>query len=389
MRIRWRGLELPGRILRDETPHPKEYGRFSVEPFEQGIGTTIGNSLRRVLLSSLEGAAITSIKIEGVAHEFSSIDGVMEDVTDIVLNVKGIVLRLDSDGPASLVLERNESGVLTAGDMACDPSVVITNPEHHILTLTDDVPFRMELTANTGRGYATASENRAPEQEIGVIPVDSVFSPVVRVRYRTEDMRVDDRTNYDRLILEVWTKGTVLPEDAIVEAGMILRKHLNPFVMYHELGAEISKPPARTAAVSDGSVDSVVDELLDKPVSVLNLSVRASNCLEAARILTVRELVSRTEPELLRVRSFGKTSLDEVELKLKELDLALGMDVGGELVDIGEFPAAAPSVDSGAASMGLPGDTVGGIGQGNQEKTDHTGLPEAGTGPMEVFTMGD
>jgi len=377
-------LELPGRILRDETPNPKVYGRFTVEPFEQGIGTTIGNSLRRVLLSSLAGAAVTSIKIDGVAHEFTSMDGVLEDVTDIVLNIKGIVLRLDSDGPANMVLQRSEAGVLTAGDIECDPSVVITNPEHHIATLTDDVAFRMELTADTGRGYATASENRLPEQEIGVIPVDSVFSPVVRVRYRTEDMRVDDRTNYDRLILEVWTKGTVLPEDAIVEAGMILRKHLNPFVMYHELGPEISKPPARSVVVSEASIDSEIDELLDKPVSVLNLSVRASNCLEAARILTVRDLVSRTESELLRVRSFGKTSLDEVELKLQELDLSLGMEVGGETTD----PAASNA--PGSAAMNLSDGTVGdGGGLARQDNADRSGLPGAGAGPMEVFTMGD
>ncbi|MFQ5461167.1 MAG: DNA-directed RNA polymerase subunit alpha [Phycisphaerae bacterium] len=385
MRIRWRGLELPGRILRDETPHPKVYGRFTIEPFEQGIGTTIGNSLRRVLLSSLEGAAVTSIKIDGVAHEFSSMDGVLEDVTDIVLNIKGIILRLDSDGPANMVLERSGAGALTAGDIACDPSVVIINPEHHIATLTDDVPFRMELTASRGRGYATASDNRLSEQEIGVIPVDSVFSPVVRVRYRTEEMRVDDRTNYDRLILEVWTKGTLLPEDALVEAGLILRKHLNPFVMYHELGPEISKPPARSAVASDSGVDSALDELLDKPVSVLNLSVRASNCLEAARILTVRELVSRTEPELLRVRSFGKTSLDEVELKLKELDLSLGMDVGGRSTS-----DASGSNEAGSGSMTMPDASVGGgSGIANQDNADHGRLPGAGAGPMEVFTMGD
>ncbi len=378
MRIRWRGLELPGRVVLDEEASTDRYGRFTVEPFEQGFGTTIGNSLRRVLLSSLEGAAVTSVKIEGVSHEFASIEGVLEDVTDIFLNIKGIVLRIDADEPTTTIsVKRDKAGEIKAGDIVCGPQVMVMDPDHHIATLTADIPFECEMTVKTGRGYSTAAENRNPEQEIGIIPIDSVFSPVLRVRYRTEYMRVGQRTNYDRLILEVWTNGTVEPEDALVEAGMILRKHLNPFVMYYELGSEKAAP--MQMPVDDGvGVDAALDELLSKPVSILNLSVRASNCLEAARIVVLRELVTRTEADLLRVRSFGKTSLDEVEAKLSELNLRLGMSVD-------EIAGQAKSSD-------LIGDTMMGGSEGDAASTDEQGdVPPVtnGTGPMEVYTMGD
>jgi DNA-directed RNA polymerase subunit alpha len=341
-----------------------------VEPFEQGFGTTIGNSLRRVLLSSLEGAAVTAIKIDGVSHEFTSMDGILEDVTDIVLNVKGLVLRLDGDGPIKVTVSSSTSGDVTAGDIECDPSVTVVNTDHHLATLTSDVSFHMELTVNRGRGYTTAAQNRRPEQEVGVIPVDAVFSPVVRVRYHTENMRVDDRTNYDRLVLEVWTKGTVMPEDALVEAGMILRKHLNPFVMYHELGEQIGSLP-QGAVEKSAEPDSALDELLSKPVSILNLSVRASNCLEAARISTLRDLVTKTESDLLRVRSFGKTSLDEVESKLSEMNLSLGMKPDG-----GDPAPSGPAPSPGSPGLGPLDRPLG-------------GGPVPGSGPMEVFTMGD
>jgi DNA-directed RNA polymerase subunit alpha len=383
MRIMWRGLELPGRVVRDEAVSTDRYARFVIEPFEQGFGTTIGNSLRRVLLSSLEGAAITAVKIAGVSHEFASIDGVLEDVTDILLNMKGVVLRLDGDGPKKLTLQREAAGAVTAGDITADPTITIANPEHHLATLTADVAFSAEMTVNTGRGYATAHDNRSPEQELGVIPIDSVFSPVVRVRYRTEDMRVGQRTNYDRLILEVWTKGTVLPEDALLEAGMILRKHLNPFVMYHELGEDVvtpSKPGVETASVPD----SATEELLNKPVSILSLSVRASNCLEAARITTLRDLVTKTEGDLLRVRSFGKTSLHEVQRKLGELNFTLGMrlDEAGAITPPEE--AAAP-VAEGEESTPPPAEEAS---EDSDDSSVNSGST-TGAGPMEVFTMPD
>ena len=378
MRIRWRGLELPGRVVRDEAVSTKEYGRFIIEPFEQGFGTTIGNSLRRVLLSSLEGAAVTSIKIDGVAHEFANIEGVLEDVTDIVLNIKGIVLKLDGEGPRTMSLKRDSAGEVKAGDIKADPTITIVNSEHHLATLTANVPFHVEFTVNTGRGYAPAAENRWPDQDVSVIPVDSVFSPIRRVRYRTEDMRVGQRTNYDRLILEVWTKGTISPEDALVEAGMILRKHLNPFVMYHEMGeATTSRPPS---SVEDrGSVDVALEDMLGKPVSVLNLSVRASNCLEAAKIHTLRDLVSKTEAELLRVRSFGKTSLDEVETKLTEINLSLGMKFGGDAEEDDSTNARNSTAEDRSSSEALSSSlrrSSGSSGTGS-------------SGPMEVYTTRD
>ncbi len=323
MRIRWRGLELPSRVVMDESVSSEHYGRFIAEPFEHGFGTTIGNALRRILLSSLEGAAITSVKIAGAAHEFMAIDGVLEDVTDIILNLKGVVVTMDGDEPRTMKIRRDKAGDVLAKDIEPEAGVEVVNPDHKIATLTADVPFHLDLTVGRGRGYAPASENRQPEQEVGVIPVDSIYSPIIRVRYRTEDMRVGQRTNYDRLILEIWTRGSIRPEDALVEAGTILRKHLNPFVMYHELGPQTVSPAVRPSAPRE--FDAAMDELLGRSVSTLNLSVRASNCLEQARIATIRELVSKTEADLLRVRSFGKTSLHEVQRKLSDLGLSLGM----------------------------------------------------------------
>ena len=242
MRITWRGLELPTVLQKQDVTSTEKYGRFYVEPFERGFGTTIGNSLRRVLLSSLEGSAVTSIKIAGVDNEFSSIKGVMEDVTDIVLNVKSLVLRLSDDEPTTIKVSANKAGQITAGDIEAGPEVEIVNKDLVLATLTDNVKFEMEMDVENGRGYLTASERIAEsdrfDQEVGRILIDAIFSPVVRVRYKTEDTRVGQRTNYDRLILEVWTDGTVTPELALVEAAKILRKHINPFVQYFELGEE-------------------------------------------------------------------------------------------------------------------------------------------------------
>ena len=324
MHIRWRGLELPSRVVRDEAVSDDRYGRFVIEPFEQGFGTTIGNSLRRVLLSSLEGAAVTTVKIAGVAHEFVSLDGVLEDVTDILLNIKGIILSVDGEDPRTITVGRDTTGEITAGDIQAEFAVTVANPDHLIATLTADVSFSAEMSVRRGRGYSTARENRAPEQELGLISIDSIFSPVHRVRFRTEDMRVGQRTNYDRLIMEVWTDGTVSPEDALVEAGLILRKHLNAFVMYPELGDEVVTA-AQAETVLPPPADSAFTDLLSRPVAALDLSVRATNCLEAARVSTIGGLTRLTEADLLRVRSFGKTSLHEVQRKLAEHGLSLGM----------------------------------------------------------------
>ena len=324
MRIRWRGLELPSDVVLDESVSTEEYGRFVIEPFERGFGTTIGNALRRILLSSLEGAAVCSVKIAGASHEFMSLPGVLEDVTDIILNIKGLVVSSTAEETKTMMVTRSSKGEIRARDIVADPAIEIGNEDHLIATLTDDVPVEIEMKVRTGRGYVPAAENASVEQEIGVIPVDSVFSPVIRVRYRTEDTRVVQRTNYDRLILEVWTNGTIVPEDALVEASKILRKHLNPFVQYHDLGSEVVQCAA-AVQVEPSQVSSEMETLLARPASALELSVRANNCLESAKIETIGELAQKTEADLLRVRSFGKTSLREVRRKLADLGLSLGM----------------------------------------------------------------
>ena len=331
MRIRWRGLELPSRVVRDQQVSTDTYGKFTAEPFERGFGTTVGNSLRRILLSSLEGAAVTHIKLKGADHEFSSLPGVMEDVTDIILNIKSLIVRLDGDEPKEMKLSANKAGAVTAGMITGDPAVTIINKDLTIATLTENNSFEMTLTVAKGRGYVTAGENieDIDEQELGLIAVDSIYSPVTRVRYATEDARVGQKTDYDRLILEIWTNGTVTPEMALVEASKILRKHLNPFVQYFELGSDTANDEAIAALRDSGKalIDPDLQQKLDMTVQELDLSVRANNCLESAKIQTVRELVKKTDADLLKVRSFGKTSLREVKRKLADLGLSLGMDL--------------------------------------------------------------
>src|SRR6266480_4093850 len=239
MRIRWRGLELPSRVNCERSTLTDTYGKFVAEPFERGFGVTVGNSLRRILLSSLEGSAVTRVKIQGVQHEISTIPGVVEDVTDIILNVKSLVVKNSSEQPRTIRIDRHDKGVITAANIISDEAVQIVNPEHILATLTDDVPFVMEMTVENGRGYRTADENAGREREIGVIPVDSSFSPVVRVKYDIEETRVGQRTNYDKLVMEIWTNGTVSPQMSLVEGAKIIRKHLNPFIQYAEPGPEI------------------------------------------------------------------------------------------------------------------------------------------------------
>jgi DNA-directed RNA polymerase subunit alpha len=325
MRIRWRGLELPNRVTLEPDTATDTYGRFIAEPFERGFGATVGNSLRRVLISSLEGSAVTRVKIQGVQHEFSTIPGVVEDVTDIVLNIKALVVKNHSDQPRTMTIDRHERGVVTAADLKTDDQVEVVNKGHILATLTDDVPFVAELTVENGRGYISADENEEREQEIGIIPVDAIYSPVLRVRYQTEDTRVGQRTNYDKLIMEIWTNGTVTPEMALVEAAKILRKHLNPFIQYRELRDEVRGDMAAKRLPSEGPVDIELDEKLNMSLAELNLSVRATNCLETENINTVRDLVSRSEEELLQVRNFGETTLHEVTQRLADIGLKLGM----------------------------------------------------------------
>ncbi len=331
MRVRWRGLELPSRVVRDQQLSTDTYGRFTAEPFERGFGTTVGNSLRRILLSSLEGAAVTHIKLKGAEHEFSSLNGVMEDVTDVILNVKSLIVKLDADEEKEMRVVSKKAGPVTAGMIEADPSITVVNKDHVIATLTEDHTFDMTLTVGKGRGYVTALEHREgiDEQEAGLVTVDSIYSPVTRVRYATEDARVGQKTDYDRLILEIWTNGTITPEMALVEAGKILRKHLNPFVQYFELGSDTASDEALTALRDANAplIDPEVQSKLNMPIQDLDLSVRANNCLESAKIQNVRDLVKKTDADLLKVRSFGKTSLREVKRKLADLGLSLGMDV--------------------------------------------------------------
>jgi len=330
MRIRWRNLELPTRVIAEEMT--ESYGRFVAEPFERGFGTTVGNGLRRVLLSSIEGSAVTHVKIQGVRHEFTALPHMVEDITDVILNIKKLLIRLHGDRPVSLRIERNTKGAITGADIVCDPGAEIVNPEQHICTLAEDAEFACELTAKRGRGYVASDENATEDQEIGLVPIDSIFSPVHRVRYRIENTRVGKLTNYDKLVLEIWTNGTVSPEDALVESSKIYRKHLNPFVQYGMLGAEIAaeapvpEPVTLPEPEQPSSQDLKLKERLALPISDLDLSVRASNCLESENIKTIGDLVRLSEADLLAMKNFGKTSMREVEQKLAHIGLSLEMD---------------------------------------------------------------
>ena len=330
MRIRWRGLELPPQVVLDKAVSTNTYGRFTIEPFERGFGTTVGNSLRRIMLSSLEGAAVCAIRIVGAEHEFSSLDGVLEDVTEIVLNIKSLVIKMEDDQPRKLKISVNKKGEVTAADIETDANVTVLNPNQLICTLTKSRKFEMWMEARIGRGYVTAAENTRPDQEIGVIPLDAVFSPVSRVRYATEDTRVGQRTNYDKLTLEIWSNGTISPELALVEAAKILRKHLNPFVQYFELGQRVAPS---TGDLDTARVDEGLEVKLNMSIHELDLSVRATNCLESANVNTVRELVLMSDRTLLELRSFGKTSLEEVKRKLADLGLALIQEPESEGAD--------------------------------------------------------
>jgi DNA-directed RNA polymerase subunit alpha len=324
MRIRWRGLELPSLVTCDRASLTGTYGKFVAEPFERGFGVTVGNSLRRILLSSLEGSSITQIKIHGAQHEFTTLPGVVEDITDIVLNVKALIVKNYSESTKVITIEKRQRGVVTGADIQTGDSVEVLNKNHIIATLTDDVPFGMELVVENGRGYVPASEHSANVQEIGIIPVDAIYSPVVKVRYEIEETRVGQKTNYDKLTLEIWTNGSVGPEMALVEAAKILRKHLNPFVQYQELGSAVhAELRAASLLLGDGAIESK----LNMSLAELNLSVRATNCLESENINTVRDLVQKTDDQLLEVRNFGDTTLSEVKQKLSDLGLRLGMRV--------------------------------------------------------------
>ncbi|MDE2216484.1 MAG: DNA-directed RNA polymerase subunit alpha [Planctomycetota bacterium] len=337
MRIRWRGLELPVRVDVEKETLTDKYGKFTAAPFERGFGQSIGNSIRRILLSSLEGSAVVSVKIDGVSHEYTTIPGVVEDVTDIILNIKNLVVKLHTDQPKVVKIGATKKGEVKAKDIITDDSVEIMNGDLHIATLSENINFNIEMEVSKGRGYVTAEENEPDEQEIGLIAVDSIFSPVRNVRYAIEETRVGRRTNYDKVIMEIWTNGVVSPEMALVEAAKIMRKHLNPFVQYFEIGRELQQVEKRMGIESAPKISE--EELHNKfsmPVTELDLSVRASNCLETANIATVGDIVTKTEEQLLEIKNFGKTTLREVKKKLSQLNLTIGMPVAIKQMEKGK-----------------------------------------------------
>lgn len=291
------------------------YGKYVVEPLDRGFGITLGNALRRVLLSSLPGAAVTTARIEGVLHEFSTIPGVVEDTTDIILNLKDLRLRLHGDGPATIRVEAEGEGTVTAADIIAPADVEILNPDLHIATLDRNGKLQMEMTVERGRGYVSADRNKRPDTPIGVIPIDSLFSPIRRVNYIVEDTRVGQVTDYDRLVLEVWTDGTVRPEEAVAHAARILTEHLSMFAAL--TGEEFELEPVAEPA------DPEQDRLAEMMIEDLDLSVRSYNCLKRAGINTVAELCAKTDAEMIKVRNLGKKSLEEVKQKLEALGLSL------------------------------------------------------------------
>ncbi len=337
MTIQLGRFEMPSRLTREESTATPTYARFVAEPFERGYGHTLGNSLRRVLLSSIEGAAITAVKLNGAAHEFTSLPGVVEDVTDIVLNLKKVLLKMHDRGPRTVILSVNKEGAVTAGDIQADQNLEIVNPKHVIATLDRKMKFEAELEIRVGRGYCPFDENKKTDQPIGIVPIDSIFSPVKKVRYSVENTRVGQRTDYDKLILEIWTDGRVTPEEALLHSSAIVRHHLDVFVNYDKDKIEFEQ-----AKQEVNEEQTRLRKILNMSVNEIELSVRAANCLNNANIITVGQLGQKTEQEMLKYRNFGKKSLNEIKEKLQSLNLSLGMKFElGLLEPLKEEPAAA------------------------------------------------
>ena len=321
---------MPKSLGKDEATATDTYAKFIAEPFDAGYGHTIGNSLRRVLLSSLEGAAITSVRIEGASHEFTSLPGVVEDVVDIILNLKKVKLKAAGEGDIrNLVLSVNKEGAVTAGDITASSQVEVLNPEQHICTLDKKQKFEAEFEVRVGRGFATGDENKRPDMPIGVIAIDSIFSPVTRVKYAVEQTRVGQRTDYDKLVIDIWTDGRITPDDALLQSSAILRKHLDVFVNYDDTQIEFDETPQEVS-----QENSRLKKLLNMSVNEIELSVRAANCLNNANITTVGQLAQKSEAEMLKYRNFGKKSLNEIKDKLVQLGLSLGMKFESGLIDL-------------------------------------------------------
>ena len=316
----WKGFQRPKRLEVDGETLSPTYARFIAQPFERGFATTVGNALRRCLLSSIEGAAVTSVQIEGILHEFSSMPGVVEDVTDLILNLKEIPIRMHAEGPKFLSLDVTGPGAITAGQLTGDPQVEICDPDVHIATLNEEGKLKLQAQISTGRGYVSAEKNFDESLGLGWVPVDSVHSPVKRVTYRVEAARVGRATDYERLVLEIWTNGTVTPEEAVSLASTLFKEHLLIFIQSEEsVVEEVVVEPAEEATGIDAVLARTIDEL--------DLSVRSANCLKNANIHSLRDLVRRSEREMLETKNFGRKSLEEVQEILAEFGLRLGMDV--------------------------------------------------------------
>ena len=324
MGIAWKDFEMPKKLVCDEASYSDTYGKFTAEPFERGYGTTLGNALRRVLLSSIEGSAVTSIKIDSVHHEFSSVAGVSEDIPEIILNIKKLVLRSHSRQPKVIEIKADSKGDVKAKDIIHDETIEILNPEMHIATLTKNAKFHVEMEVGRGRGYHPAEKNKREGQPIGVIPIDSIFTPIVKINFEVENTRVGQITDYDKLILEIWTNGSVTPKDALLYSAHILEKHLDIFLNFGKLPEEEMEEEVK--------VDEELYTKLRMPVSELELSVRSANCLKEAKIKTIGELVQKNEGEMLKYRNFGKKSLAEIKEIIVGMGLGLGMKVDKKLL---------------------------------------------------------
>ena len=327
MRIRWRNFELPSKVLPNKETQTDKYGRFIIEPFERGFGHTIGNGLRRVLLSSIEGTAVTAVRIEGADHEFASLEGSYEDVIDIIQNIKRLRIRYQGSAPMVCRIRKSGMGPVTGADVECGGDATVINKDLVIANLSLDRDLSIEMDVAKGRGYVPSDENRDEVHPLGTIPVDSIYSPVHRVRYAVEATRVGKFTNYDRLVLEIWTDGTITPQLALTEAAKIYRKHLNPFVLFDPESGElpIAGDPSTSEFNEQNREDDELQRLMDRPISDLELSVRARNCLDSANLTNMRELVTMSENEVMKLKNLGKTSLMEIKSRLAEKGLALGM----------------------------------------------------------------
>ncbi len=347
--MKWKNLQMPKKPTLDEATATDRYGRFVIEPLERGFGLTLGNALRRVLLSSLQGAAITAVRIEDALHEFSSLSGVIEDTTEIILNLKQVRFKLLGDGPKKGLFEMQGKGELRAGDLKIDTDVQVLNPDLHLATLNKDGNLRMEVEVDGGRGYVAADQHTAVDRPIGVIPIDALFSPVLRVNYNVESTRIGQRIDYDKLTLEIWTDGSIMPEDSLAISAKILSDHFSMFVNFKEA--------IETETIEEEDEEKTkMREKLERSVEELELSVRSSNCLKQADIKTIGDLVQKSEAEMLKYRNFGRKSLKEIQDVLTDLGLGLGMDVsayysGRAPRPMGEGPVAEPAATTTASDL--------------------------------------